>query len=89
MKTPRSRNIGLVAFAALMAVAATAAVAQETRYFRIGTGGTAGTYYPVGGLIANAISNPPGSLECASTQISSVGRSAPRIKPLTRSCVPT
>jgi len=29
-----------------------------------GTGGTAGTYYPVGGLIANAISNPPGSRAC-------------------------
>ncbi|MBZ6077437.1 TAXI family TRAP transporter solute-binding subunit [Microvirga sp. WGZ8] len=28
-------------------------------FFRIGTGGTAGTYYPVGGLLANAISNPP------------------------------
>ncbi|WP_439271347.1 TAXI family TRAP transporter solute-binding subunit [Pseudochrobactrum sp. HB0163] len=32
------------------------AVAQSPAFFRIGTGGTAGTYYPVGGLIANAIS---------------------------------
>src|SRR5947207_5174258 len=32
-----------------------AALAQQ-RFFRIGTGGTGGTYYPVGGLIANAIS---------------------------------
>lgn len=31
--------------------------AQTKRFFRIGTGGTAGTYYPVGGLIANAISS--------------------------------
>jgi TRAP transporter TAXI family solute receptor len=38
------------------------ALAQQ--FFRIGTGGTAGTYYPIGGLIANAISNPPGSREC-------------------------
>jgi uncharacterized protein len=35
------------------------AVAQTPAFFRIGTGGTAGTYYPVGGLIANAVSNPP------------------------------
>jgi TRAP transporter TAXI family solute receptor len=42
----------------------TAAVAQAPQFFRIGTGGTAGTYYPIGGLIANAISNPPGSRPC-------------------------
>ena len=35
--------------------------AQDITFFRIGTGGTAGTYFPIGGLIANAISNPPGS----------------------------
>ena len=52
MKTPRSRKISLVAFAAAMALVASAALAQETRFFRIGTGGTAGTYYPVGALIA-------------------------------------
>ncbi len=40
------------------------AAAQEMQFFRIGTGGTAGTYYPIGGLIANAISNPPGSRAC-------------------------
>ncbi|BDA86589.1 hypothetical protein Sa4125_41310 [Aureimonas sp. SA4125] len=32
------------------------AMAQAPQFFRIGTGGTAGTYYPIGGLIANAIS---------------------------------
>nr|WP_233469670.1 TAXI family TRAP transporter solute-binding subunit [Neorhizobium petrolearium] len=32
------------------------AAAQSPAFFRIGTGGTAGTYYPIGGLIANAIS---------------------------------
>ena len=35
--------------------------AQEMKFFRIGTGGAGGTYFPIGGLIANAISNPPGS----------------------------
>jgi TRAP transporter TAXI family solute receptor len=40
------------------------ALAQGEIVFRIGTGSTGGTYFPVGGLIANAISNPPGSLDC-------------------------
>ena len=40
------------------------ASAQDMRFFKIGTGGTGGTYYPIGGLIANAISNPPGSRPC-------------------------
>ncbi len=43
---------------------ANSAVAQELKFFTIGTGGTAYTYYPVGGVIANAISKPPGSREC-------------------------
>jgi len=40
------------------------AAAQDLKFFTIGTGGTAYTYYPVGGVIANAISRPPGSREC-------------------------
>jgi len=38
--------------------------AQDLKFFTIGTGGTAATYYPVGGVIANSISNPPGSRPC-------------------------
>ncbi len=38
--------------------AATLASAGAQQFFRIGTGGTAGTYYPVGGMIANAVSQP-------------------------------
>ncbi len=44
-----------------LAVAATLALPMATQaqqFFRIGTGGTAGTYYPVGGMIANAVSQP-------------------------------
>ena len=41
-----------------------AASAQEMKFFRIGTGGAGGTYFPIGGIIANAISNPPGSRAC-------------------------
>lgn len=40
------------------------AEAQDITFFRIGTGGTTGTYFPIGGLISNAISNPPGSRPC-------------------------
>jgi uncharacterized protein len=40
------------------ALSALAAGAQAQQFFRIGTGGTAGTYYPVGGMIANAVSQP-------------------------------
>lgn len=40
------------------------AAAQEILFFSIGTGGTGATYYPLGGTIANAISNPPGSRPC-------------------------
>lgn len=46
-------------WAAALAVAmAFAGGAQAQQFFRIGTGGTAGTYYPVGGMIANAVSQP-------------------------------
>lgn len=41
-----------------------AGYAQEMQFFRIGTGGAGGTYFPIGGIIANAISNPPGSRSC-------------------------
>jgi len=52
-------GLGAAAFGTLPARA------QDITFFRIGTGGTAGTYFPIGGLIANAISNPPGSRACA------------------------
>jgi TRAP transporter TAXI family solute receptor len=53
--------LGLMAMAAL---GGRTARAGEVRYFRIGTGGTQGTYFPIGGIIAGAISNPPGSRGC-------------------------
>lgn len=52
-----SRRQALKYAAILGALAATGGRAQaQVKFFRIGTGGTGGTYYPVGGLIANAIS---------------------------------
>lgn len=53
-----------LALGAVLAAAATVASAQAPQFFRIGTGGTAGTYYPIGGLLANAISSAPGSRAC-------------------------
>ncbi|MVW72887.1 TAXI family TRAP transporter solute-binding subunit [Bordetella sp. 15P40C-2] len=46
------------ALAVTLAVAGSVGQAQAQQFFRIGTGGTAGTYYPVGGMIANAVSQP-------------------------------
>ena len=56
---------GAGAFAGTLALGQRLARAQDITFFRIGTGGTAGTYFPIGGLIANAISNPPGSRPCS------------------------
>ena len=44
--------------AGLVAAAALLGNANAQQFFRIGTGGTAGTYYPIGGMIANAVSQP-------------------------------
>lgn len=44
--------------AVAIATVAMAGAAHAQQFFRIGTGGTAGTYYPVGGMIANAVSQP-------------------------------
>ena len=45
-------------FTAVVAATALVSGAQAQQFFRIGTGGTAGTYYPIGGMIANAVSQP-------------------------------
>jgi uncharacterized protein len=55
-------GLGVVCLA--VAAAPSPSNAQEMQFFRIGTGGVAGTYYPIGGLIADIISNPPGARPC-------------------------
>ncbi|MEL6745204.1 MAG: TAXI family TRAP transporter solute-binding subunit, partial [Pseudomonadota bacterium] len=47
-----------------LATALVAAPATAQEFFRIGTGGAGGTYFPIGGAIATAISAPPGSRPC-------------------------
>ena len=49
---------GTAALALVLAGGLVSGAAQAQQFFRIGTGGTAGTYYPVGGMIANAVSQP-------------------------------
>jgi TRAP transporter TAXI family solute receptor len=37
---------------------------QEVKFFRIGTGSSSGTYFPIGTLIGSTITGPPGSRPC-------------------------
>lgn len=53
-----------LSLAALLGLVGAPALAQSIQLFSIGTGGTGATYYPLGGAIANAVSNPPGSRPC-------------------------
>jgi len=59
-----SAGLGAVGLGIGRALGEKAVAADDMRFFRIGTGSTGGTYYPVGGLLAAAVSNPPGSHPC-------------------------
>ena len=59
--TIMTRLSGAILAASLVAGAA---AAQSPTFFRIGTGSAGGTYFPIGGTIANGISSPPGSRPC-------------------------
>src|SRR4029453_8733883 len=56
MTMTRRQALGLGAALAGASLFGGPTIAQQ-RFFRIGTGGTGGTYYPIGGLIGNAISS--------------------------------
>lgn len=66
--TPTRRRFLKGAAAGALAIASglthRSAQAQQQSFFRIATGSAGGTYFPIGGLLANAISNPPGSRPC-------------------------
>jgi uncharacterized protein len=53
-----------IAAAAAAVMASTAAHAQAPNFFRIVSGAAGGNYFPMAGILANAISNPPGSRPC-------------------------
>ena len=54
----------LTAASVIAAFMVGSAQAADPTFFRIGTGGAGGTYFPIGGTIANGISAPPGSRPC-------------------------
>jgi len=56
----------LTAVSVIAALTVASAQAADPTFFRIGTGGAGGTYFPIGGTIANGISAPPGSRPCDS-----------------------
>lgn len=62
-----SRREALTGMAMLAAMSAARPANAQTKFFRIGTGGTGGTYYPVGGMIANAISSDKLNVSAVST----------------------
>jgi len=64
MKVKKCLRNTLIGIAASIVAVSLSAVAQDITIWRIGTGGVGGTYFPVGSLIANAISKPPGALDC-------------------------
>jgi hypothetical protein len=53
-------GLGALSFTGLPALA-------QQQFFRIGTGGTGGTYYPLGGIIANAISTDKVNVSAVAT----------------------
>jgi len=57
--------LGATMLAVLPATRSFSDTLGNIRYFRIGTAATSGTYFPIGSEIASAISNPPGSRDCA------------------------
>lgn len=60
----RRRTLGLLAGGLAAPAVARADVALRVRSFSIATGGLGGTYYPVGGVLANLLTAPPGGLDC-------------------------
>ena len=59
-----SRRAAILGGGALVASAAYRARAQETRFFRIGTGPIDSGNFAVGTLIGNIVSSPPGAPDC-------------------------
>ena len=63
MRLSKCAFIAIVA--AGLSLTAQQAEAQKMKFFRIASGSAGGTYYPMAGLIAQVIANPPGARTCA------------------------
>lgn len=59
----RSKYLGVTILVLLLAVMVVPTTQAEMRFFAIATGGTAGTYYPLGGALAQALSSTIADLE--------------------------
>ena len=55
----------LAALLVLFAAPTGAAAIEALQFFRIGTAAITGTYFQIGGVLASAISKPPGSRDCS------------------------
>ena len=67
------KQIAVAAISAVVLAGAFTNAANAQQFFRIGTGGTAGTYYPLGGTIANAVSEPGKIIVTAQASNGSLG----------------
>ena len=61
---PAGLAAGLLAVVLVLLTAVPVVLSQSITFYRMGTGTTGGTYFPIGGIIASAISGPPGSPPC-------------------------
>ena len=61
---PPARPLAAALVACALVAALAGASAQNPRFFRIGSGSTSSSNFPIGGAIAAAISNPPGARPC-------------------------
>ncbi len=59
-----ARGLALATLLAAAAVSGPSNAAEEIRFFRIGAGSTDALHFTLGGLIAGAVSNPPGTRAC-------------------------
>ena len=64
MPRPLTHTAYAIIVFAIAGLAAVEGRTQSVNFFRIATGTTVGTYFPIGRLIASAITNPPGSRAC-------------------------
>jgi hypothetical protein len=64
MKLRRRTVASILAASLLIGIGATVAGSAPLTFLRMGTGPTSGTIFPLGGLLAGIVSNPPGSRDC-------------------------
>lgn len=66
--SPMTGGLRFAALALALTLLPPSAGAQDTHFLRIGTGGQSGTYFPIGSLIAQAITDVPRGPNCAAAR---------------------